>query len=113
MTVDESIVRTLSDRVDRLDRENRRLKRFGLLAVIAIIGVVATGGAKLEDRELILRDPNTNKVRVSIGTNADTGSAGLQIFDRQGRKRIALATRAKDDAPVLIFTDENGNEKVQ
>jgi len=55
-----------------------------------------------------IRDPNNGVIRIGIGTKAQTGSAGIEIFDRHGRKRIGLGTEHNTDIPGILFMDANG-----
>lgn len=103
----------LSSRIDALEKQNRRLKRVGLAAFMSLAAALAIGAANINESELVLRDPNNHMTRITLNTNPKTGSAGLQIFDRLGRRRIVLATEPEDDRPSLFYFDEQGNGKRQ
>ncbi|WP_168189374.1 hypothetical protein [Paludisphaera borealis] len=81
--------------------------------LLAVAGLGVAGAATFEEREILIRDPNNNAVRIKLTTNPENGSAGIEIYDRQGRRRIVLGTRADDDLPGLFYFDQNGNSKRQ
>jgi hypothetical protein len=109
----EHALQELSSRIDFLEKQNRRMKRIGISAMLSLAAALAVGAANVNQSELVLRDPNNNVTRITLNTNPKTGSAGLQIFDRLGRRRILLATEPEDDRPGLFFFDEEGNMKRQ
>jgi len=123
-TVDVS---ALLDRIHRLEedlaRVNLRLDRSELarpcLSRLAGAGAFLTavllfvGGAAFAQRfdRLDVVGPN-NDVRLSMGVDPVSGSAGLEIFGLNGRKMIFLGT-SREGLPNLAMYDPTGERIVR
>ncbi len=104
----EEELRSLAHRLDEAERGSRRWRRAGA-GVLAMAALLVAGGAAhlggLVPR-LDVVGPN-NDVRVSIGVNPATGSAGVEIIGLNGRKVAFLGT-SDEGIPNLALYDPAG-----
>jgi len=108
-SMQNAMIDQLASEIMQLKRENRWIK--GLIAAMAACLVVfcSLGAMRLEEDHITLKDPNTGRPRITLGTNPANGSTGIEILDTQGRRRIILATGGlPNEDPALAIFHANG-----
>jgi hypothetical protein len=109
----------LMKRIERLERSNRRIKLTGFLGFLAIFAMGAAAGIPhtfdvlnantIIDQGIGVVDAN-GKLRVAIGANPATNSAGMTAFDLSGIGRMGVGI---DDANAsgASFADSSGSQR--
>jgi hypothetical protein len=97
----------LEARIEKLERENQRLKLLGVLAA-ALLGALVWMGVSLGEN-VVNADAYTltgpkGEPRAMLAMAPDEPT--LMLYDNEGRVRMWLGML--DNAPGLVFFDENG-----
>jgi len=110
--MNEPTIQQLTEKIDQLTREQRWYKRAmvsGLLAAVAI-SLLGAMQVQVHTGEMVLKDPrNPSVTRISMGANAQTGSAAVNVHDSAGRIRITIGTEIGTDKPGILLLDQQGN----
>jgi len=90
-------------RLDSLERQNRRLKRAGLLTAVGAVAALICGAMNQQQGRLDVRDGN-GQIRVSMAVNpGDIDEAGVDIFDKIGKRRIWIGTGPSNDTQLVMW----------
>ncbi len=103
---------TLNQRLDRLEKSNRRWRAVALMAAIGFSGLlfgqaVRPGGSMTLD-ELIIQDSQGRR-RIRMYTRK--GDARLELYDKQGKLRIA-SIAAADNRAAIVQYDAHSQERI-
>ena len=104
---------SLEQRVRTLEGRNRWYRSLLTVCLAALLVVVAGGAQVIKDsleiREQLLVHDRNGTVRFDMGVERKDGlSNGLILFDRDGKKRIALSVNDRGEA-ALSFYDRDEN----